>query len=43
VEKLGHNDRLLLLRKPFDPVEVLQLAKSLTEKWTTLNEVPPLH
>lgn len=43
VEKLGHNDRLLLLRKPFDPVEVQQLASSLTEKWTMLNEVPPLH
>ncbi len=42
VEKLGHSDRLLLLRKPFDPVEVHQLAKSLTEKWTKLNEVPPL-
>lgn len=43
VEKLGHSDRLLLLRKPFDPVEVLQLAKSLTEKWTEQNEVPPRH
>ena len=43
VEKLGDNDRLLLLRKPFDPVEVLQLARSLTEKWTRLNEVPPRH
>ena len=43
VEKLGHNDRLQLLRKPFDPVEVHQLANSLTEKWTEQNEVPPRH
>ncbi len=30
---LGVNDRLLLLRKPFDPAEVCQLACALTEKW----------
>jgi two-component system sensor histidine kinase/response regulator len=33
IEKLGHSDRLLILKKPFDNVEVLQLATSLTEKW----------
>jgi len=33
VERLGHSDRLLILRKPFDAVEVLQLAVALTEKW----------
>ena len=33
IQKLGHNDRLLILRKPFDIVEVYQLANSLTEKW----------
>ncbi len=27
------NERILLLRKPFDPQEILQLAASLTEKW----------
>lgn len=27
-------DGLLILKKPFDPVEVLQLARSLTRKWT---------
>jgi signal transduction histidine kinase len=31
--KLGHSDRLVILKKPFDPVEVLQLASALTEKW----------
>jgi PAS domain-containing protein len=33
LEQLGVNDRLLLLRKPFDPAEVGQLACALTEKW----------
>ncbi len=34
--KLGHSDRLLILKKPFDNVEVLQLAGALTEKWQLL-------
>jgi len=33
IAKLGHSDRLLILKKPFDTVEVLQLAAALTEKW----------
>jgi len=33
IAKLGHTDRLLILKKPFDPVEVQQLAGALTEKW----------
>ncbi len=33
IEKLGHNDQLLILKKPFDNVEVYQLASALTEKW----------
>lgn len=33
VKKLGHTDRLLILKKPFDNIEVLQFALSLTEKW----------
>jgi CheY-like chemotaxis protein len=36
IERLGRNDRLLILRKPFDPVEVQQLACNLTEKWSRL-------
>ncbi len=35
VAKLGSSDRLLILKKPFDPVEVRQLAGALTEKWNT--------
>ena len=31
--KLGHSDRFLLLRKPFDNAEVLQQACGLTAKW----------
>ncbi len=33
VEKLGHTDRLLIVRKPFDAIEIQQLALALTEKW----------
>ncbi|MDB5384841.1 MAG: rpfC [Planctomycetaceae bacterium] len=33
LEKLGRSDRLLVLKKPFDNIEVLQLANALTEKW----------
>lgn len=36
--RLGNSHRLLILKKPFDPVEVLQLANSLTEKWRLLQE-----
>ncbi len=30
---LGQTDRLLILKKPFDNIEVYQLASALTEKW----------
>lgn len=33
VLRFGHNDRLLLLKKPFDNAEVAQVACALTEKW----------
>lgn len=32
-QKLGLTDRLLILKKPFDPQEVVQLAVALSEKW----------
>ncbi len=32
-EKLGISDNLVLLKKPFDSAEVLQLAHALTTKW----------
>jgi two-component system cell cycle sensor histidine kinase/response regulator CckA len=34
VLKLGQTDRLLILKKPFDTVEVLQMAETLARKWT---------
>ena len=37
-QKLGHTDRLVILKKPFDNVEVLQLAGALTEKWQLLQQ-----
>ncbi len=33
VEKLGNSDRLVILKKPFDNIEVLQLAHAMTKKW----------
>jgi two-component system NtrC family sensor kinase len=33
LKRLGQSDRLLILKKPFDNTEVLQLANALTEKW----------
>ena len=32
-EKIGNSDGLVILKKPFDTVEALQLAHALTEKW----------
>ncbi len=36
--KIGRSDRLVILKKPFDNVEVLQLASALTEKWRLQQE-----
>jgi diguanylate cyclase (GGDEF)-like protein len=33
VQRLGHSDRLLVLRKPAEPIEVLQCATALSRKW----------
>ena len=33
LKRLGYSDRLVILKKPFDTIEVLQLAISMTEKW----------
>lgn len=33
-ERLGASDSLVILKKPFDHVEALQLAHALTNKWT---------
>jgi diguanylate cyclase (GGDEF)-like protein len=33
VQRLGHSDKLLVLRKPAEPIEVLQCATALCRKW----------
>jgi signal transduction histidine kinase/AmiR/NasT family two-component response regulator len=38
IEKLGQSDRLVILKKPFDTVEVVQLASAMTEKWRLYRE-----
>jgi CheY-like chemotaxis protein len=38
VRKLGRTDRFLLLKKPFDNIEVRQLAVALTERWQLAQE-----
>jgi two-component system NtrC family sensor kinase len=34
IRKLGRSDKLLILKKPFDNIEALQLVAALTEKWS---------
>ncbi len=36
VETVGSSHQLIILKKPFDPVEVRQLAGALTEKWNVV-------
>jgi PAS domain S-box-containing protein len=38
VRDLGHSDSLVILKKPFDNIEVIQLAHALTKKWTVSRE-----
>jgi PAS domain S-box-containing protein len=39
MSRVGHNDRLLIVRKPFDNIEVLQLAHTLATKWHLQRQV----
>lgn len=39
MEKFGQTDKLLILKKPFDNIEVQQLAASLTLKWQLMNRL----
>jgi two-component system NtrC family sensor kinase len=34
LDRLGHTDQLLILKKPFDNIEVKQLAHAQVKKWT---------
>jgi signal transduction histidine kinase len=38
IRRLGYDDRLLILQKPFSTVEVSQLAASLTTKWRLVHQ-----
>lgn len=37
--RLGGSENLVILKKPFDSIEVLQLAHALTRKWTLNHEL----
>lgn len=39
IRKIGKTDNLVILKKPFDNIEVLQLAHTLTRKWTLSNRL----
>ena len=39
VQHLGKSDNLLMLKKPFDTAEVLQMAHALTRKWNLSREI----
>jgi signal transduction histidine kinase len=39
VDRLGCHDRLLILKKPFDTVEIIQIAYAMTQKWSLHREV----
>jgi CheY-like chemotaxis protein len=38
-EKIGLSDRLVILKKPFDNIEALQLATAGVARWTTLRKL----
>ncbi|MBL9188632.1 MAG: response regulator [Opitutaceae bacterium] len=38
-ERLGQSDNLLILKKPFDHIEVLQITHALTRKWSLAREI----
>ena len=39
IKKVGHPDRFIVLKKPFDTIEVLQAANVFSEKWELLRQV----
>ncbi len=38
IHQIGESDQILVLKKPFDNIEVLQCASTLTEKWRLQKE-----
>lgn len=41
-EQLGVSDNLLILKKPFEPIEIRQLASALTRKWELIANLQSL-
>ncbi|HEX9046040.1 MAG TPA: response regulator [Verrucomicrobiae bacterium] len=39
IRQIGKSDNLVILKKPFDNIEVMQLAHALTEKWLLNHQV----
>jgi diguanylate cyclase (GGDEF)-like protein len=33
LSRLGHSDKLIVIKKPFEPIEILQAASALSRKW----------
>ena len=33
LSRLGHSDKVLVIKKPFEPIEILQAASALSRKW----------
>jgi signal transduction histidine kinase len=38
IKRFGHTDRLLMLKKPFEVMDVRQIAYALAEKWNLFNQ-----
>ena len=38
IKRFGHTDRLLMLKKPFNVMDVRQMAYALAEKWNLFNQ-----
>ena len=38
IKRFGHTDRLLMLKKPFNVMDVRQIAYALAEKWNLFNQ-----
>jgi two-component system, cell cycle sensor histidine kinase and response regulator CckA len=39
IRQIGKSDNMVILKKPFDNIEVMQLAHALTEKWLLTRQV----
>ncbi|MCF3650523.1 response regulator [Synoicihabitans lomoniglobus] len=39
LDKLGHADQILILKKPFDNIEAQQMAVALSKKWNLVREL----